>query len=236
MKEQRQRGFTLVELVVVIAILGVLAAIAVPLITNYLSGAKERAFDADRARLQAAVDGFYNDPSNVRFLGKRQYPLLGRTQTSTSLLNKTGSVTYNDNQDPFTPYVGGVAESAATWSPLGAAVGADISSSWSDAGSDADVREVTTATSSDTWTSVTAVRGATTYHVDPRYYFIDFEKLVTDGWLDEVPESASVDNKPSGGTATYTGRYGWYVDDDGEVHALYHYLPSSKDYQDNVFP
>ena len=233
---RQQRGFTLVELVVVIAILGVLAAITVPLVTNYLSGAKQRSFDAEQARIQAAVDGFYNNPGNVRFLGKRQFPLIGSTQTSTSLLNKTSSVTYNDNQDPFSPYVGGAAESAATWNPVGATEGSDINAAWSDAGSDADVREVGTSGTSDTWSSVQVVRGGTTYHTDPRYFGINFEQLVADGWLEAIPSSVSVDNKPSGGTGAYQGSYLWYVDADGEVHALYRELPSTKNYEDGVFP
>ena len=39
-----QRGFTLIELVVVIAILRVLAGISISLITNYLTQAREWAY------------------------------------------------------------------------------------------------------------------------------------------------------------------------------------------------
>jgi prepilin-type N-terminal cleavage/methylation domain-containing protein len=45
-----QRTFTFIELIVVIAILGTLSAIAVSLVTNYLSNSKERACDAEKSK------------------------------------------------------------------------------------------------------------------------------------------------------------------------------------------
>jgi prepilin-type N-terminal cleavage/methylation domain-containing protein len=60
--KRSQRGFTLVEMAVVIAIIGVLAAVATPLLTSYLSGAKERAYNADRLIIQEAVDAYFGAP------------------------------------------------------------------------------------------------------------------------------------------------------------------------------
>jgi prepilin-type N-terminal cleavage/methylation domain-containing protein len=227
---RNQRGFTLIELVVVIAILGVLAAIAVPMITNYLDSAKERSWNAEQARIQNAVDAFYGSPSNTRFIGKRQYPLIGRgitTQASYTTATTTG--TFSDDGDPFN---GGSAE---LWNAIGGTEGKDLSttSTWIDSG---DGIRTQSSTSTDVFTRVSVVRGGQTYYTDPRYFFIDFEQLVTDGLLDSIPDSASSDNKPSGSTTSYTGSYSWYVDNTGRVKALYFHLPDSTGYQDGVFP
>ena len=56
---RNQKGFTLVELVVVIAILGVLAAIAVPRFINALDDANEATDLANEKALQAAVNLYY---------------------------------------------------------------------------------------------------------------------------------------------------------------------------------
>lgn len=52
---KNKKGFTLVELVVVIAILGILAAIAVPKFTSVTANANLKAFEANHRTVVAAI-------------------------------------------------------------------------------------------------------------------------------------------------------------------------------------
>ena len=71
LKHEDQRGYTLVELVVVIAILGILAIIAVPMANNFLEGSEGPAYNAD----VATVPGPAPIPSQRRGYHRRTRPL-----------------------------------------------------------------------------------------------------------------------------------------------------------------
>ena len=80
--EESNDGFTLIELIVVIAILGILIAIAVPTIRGFLENSKEQAYDADQRVIQLAVDAYYFSPRNERYNNDRQFPIEGKRQDS----------------------------------------------------------------------------------------------------------------------------------------------------------
>lgn len=60
-----ERGFTLIELIVVIAILGILAAIAVPRVTTSLSNAKANADIANAQIIGQAAERYYIETGNT---------------------------------------------------------------------------------------------------------------------------------------------------------------------------
>jgi len=168
--KKTQHGFTLIELIVVIAILGTLAAVAAPMVNDYLSASKEGSFNTEKKKIQTAIDSWLTSLDNTRYLGRRQFPIIGRGQTDFALVDSTSSGSMIDDQDPFS------GTSTELWNPLGGLQGADLSAAWTDGDSDG-VRNVNVS-SSDTWTKVAVTKGGTHY-VDPRYYFVDFELLVT---------------------------------------------------------
>ncbi len=66
-------GFTLVEILVVLALIGVLAMVVVPNLGGLVGRGSEQAYNSDRSAIQAAVDSYYTDPT-TRVDGARQYP------------------------------------------------------------------------------------------------------------------------------------------------------------------
>ena len=55
------------ELVVVIAILGVLAAITVPMVNNFLGSSKAQAYNLEKERIQDAVNQYRLNATSTRF-------------------------------------------------------------------------------------------------------------------------------------------------------------------------
>jgi type II secretion system protein G len=61
MRASSRRGFTLIELVIVISILAILAGILVPRVTNHMQGARDARRLADVKAIRSAVEQFYMD-------------------------------------------------------------------------------------------------------------------------------------------------------------------------------
>ncbi len=68
------KGFTLVEIMIVLAVLAVLAAVVIPNVSGFLGRGKERAFSRDRDILQATVDAWRTD---VGSRGGNPWPTVG---------------------------------------------------------------------------------------------------------------------------------------------------------------
>ncbi|MGL5586227.1 MAG: pilin, partial [Plesiomonas sp.] len=76
MMNKMKQGFTLIELMIVVAIIGVLAAIAIPAYQNYVGKAQFSAGLAQIAALKTPYDMYIyekgTDPANAGALGSKE--------------------------------------------------------------------------------------------------------------------------------------------------------------------
>ena len=60
-RKNGQKGFTLIELMIVVAIIGILAAIAIPQFASYRAKAQNSAALTDVRNLRTDLEGFYSE-------------------------------------------------------------------------------------------------------------------------------------------------------------------------------
>jgi prepilin-type N-terminal cleavage/methylation domain-containing protein len=73
---KKQKGFTLVELMIVVAIIGVLAAVAIPKFADMLEKSREGATKGNLSAIKSAISNYYADQQGI-------YPNTLDTQTMT---------------------------------------------------------------------------------------------------------------------------------------------------------
>ena len=106
-KTRKTKGFSLVELVIVIVILGVIAAIAIPRISSGSKNAGESALRANLQSVRNAIDWYYGDHNNTFPGEKTDGTNAAKTADSfinqlTQYSNAAGAV--SANKDPLFPY------------------------------------------------------------------------------------------------------------------------------------
>jgi len=66
-KQTNQKGFTLIELMIVVAIIGILAAIAVPQFSKYRARAYNTQALSDVRNVKAEASGYYSEYDHYPF-------------------------------------------------------------------------------------------------------------------------------------------------------------------------
>lgn len=103
MNLRRSRAFTLIELVIVVVIIGILAAIAVPRMSRGAAAATDSALSANVAQLRGALDHFYVEHNNT-------YPAIGDLTKALTQFSDVAGAQFQTTKDEvkgiiYGPYI-----------------------------------------------------------------------------------------------------------------------------------
>jgi general secretion pathway protein G len=101
-QRRSRNGFSLLELVIVIVIIGLIAAIAIPRFSRGTAGAADKSLEADMAILRNAIDLFAAEHGG-------KYPTLAKIADQltkySDALNTSDPVDARDTSHPYGPYL-----------------------------------------------------------------------------------------------------------------------------------